>query len=83
MSLSDDMKKFLASEIVKWAHRENVTQKVAAEALGLTQPRLSNLMNGHLDKFSIEALMDCLQSSGYVFRMRSEEDKLTIQMINI
>lgn len=31
------------------------SQRVAADALGLTQPRTSDLMNGRMDKFSLDA----------------------------
>ncbi|SHT82665.1 helix-turn-helix domain-containing protein [Mycobacteroides abscessus subsp. abscessus] len=34
------------------------TQTQAAEALGLTQPRASDLLRGKISKFSIEALVD-------------------------
>lgn len=33
------------------------TQKAAAARLGLTQPRMSDLRKGHLDKFSLDALV--------------------------
>lgn len=37
-----------------------VTQKEAAERLGLTQPRLNDLLKGKLDKFSLDALVNLL-----------------------
>ena len=36
----------------------NVSQKVAADRLGLTQPRLNDLLRGKIDKFSLDALFD-------------------------
>lgn len=83
MSIKDDMKKFLADEIVRWVRNEGVTQAVAAKAMGITQPRMSNLMKGRLEMFSVDSLMECLHSSGYVIRMTSTEDVLTIKMVNL
>ena len=36
------------------------TQKEAAKELGLPQPRVSDLKNGKIEKFSIDLLMACL-----------------------
>jgi predicted XRE-type DNA-binding protein len=35
-----------------------ITQKEAAERLGITQPRLNDLLKGRISKFSVGALMD-------------------------
>ncbi|WP_443699009.1 helix-turn-helix domain-containing protein [Pseudomonas sp.] len=35
----------------------NMTQAKAAEKAGISQPRISNLMRGQLDKFSIDSLL--------------------------
>lgn len=37
-----------------------------AEKIGLSQPRTSNLFNGHIDKFDINLLMTCLFRLGYM-----------------
>ncbi|WP_081798204.1 XRE family transcriptional regulator [Pseudomonas sp. RL] len=37
-----------------------VTQKEAAERLHVTQPRLSDLLKGKIDKFSLDALVNLL-----------------------
>jgi predicted XRE-type DNA-binding protein len=36
----------------------NLSQKAAAERLGLTQPRLNDLLRGKIDRFSLDALFD-------------------------
>lgn len=41
------------------------TQAKAAEELKVTQPRMSNLFNGYLDKFSIDTILEMLVRSGY------------------
>ncbi len=36
----------------------NMTQAKSAELLGITQPRLSDLLQGKVNKFSLDALFD-------------------------
>ncbi|MGL4602215.1 MAG: helix-turn-helix domain-containing protein [Plesiomonas sp.] len=45
----------------------NLNQSEAAEFLGITQPRVSNLMNGKVSKFSIDVLIEMLGKFGYLF----------------
>jgi len=45
---------YLISQII---NRRHLTQKEAAAELGLTQPKVSNIMAGRLDGFSLEKLM--------------------------
>ena len=42
----------------------NWTQKVAAEHLGVKQPRISELFNGKIDLFSIDQLVNVLSQLG-------------------
>ena len=37
---------------------EKISQKAAAEMCGLFQPRISDLVNGKLDLFTIDSLVD-------------------------
>lgn len=41
-----------------------VTQEVAAKRLGVTQPRLNDLLRGKIEKFSLDALVDMLGRAG-------------------
>ena len=43
------------------------TQKEAAKNLNVTQPRISNLKNGKIDKFSVDTLMGMLTKLGFTF----------------
>lgn len=43
-------------------------QTEAAKTLGLTKPRVSDLKNGKIGKFSIDHLMTCLHRIGYRVR---------------
>lgn len=42
----------------------NVSQKAAAAELGVTQPRLNDLLRGKIDKFSLDALFDLAGHAG-------------------
>jgi predicted XRE-type DNA-binding protein len=41
-----------------------ITQKEAATRLGITQPRLNDLLKGRFSKFSLGALMDIATKAG-------------------
>ncbi|MCP4471922.1 MAG: XRE family transcriptional regulator [Gammaproteobacteria bacterium] len=41
-----------------------ITQKQAAELLGVSQPRVSDLLKGKIEKFSIDMLVNMLASLG-------------------
>lgn len=43
---------------------QGLTQQQAAEKLGVTQPRISDLMRGKMDRFSIDTLVNMLASLG-------------------
>jgi predicted XRE-type DNA-binding protein len=42
----------------------NVTQREAAQRLGITQPRLNELLTGKINKFSLDALIALAQRAG-------------------
>ena len=46
-----------------------LTQAQAAKLLGVSQPRISALVNGHIEKFSIDALVEMLSRAGYTVRL--------------
>jgi len=47
-----------------------VTQAVAAKRLGLTQPRMSDLLRGRISKFSLDSLMNLASQAGLAVRVR-------------
>lgn len=47
----------------------NLTQKVAAQRLGITQPRLNDLLRGKIDSFSLDALVTLAQKIGLSVRL--------------
>ncbi|MDE2475726.1 MAG: XRE family transcriptional regulator [Alphaproteobacteria bacterium] len=48
----------------------NVTQSAAARRLGITQPRLNDLMRGRVNKFSLDALTNLAARAGLSVRVR-------------
>ena len=54
----------LMREIERWTRDSGLTQTQAARQLGITQPRLSDLMRGGIDKFSLDALVNMTGAAG-------------------
>jgi predicted XRE-type DNA-binding protein len=46
-----------------------VPQREAAKRLGVTQPRLNDLLRGRIDKFSIDALVKMADHAGFAPRI--------------
>ena len=46
-----------------------VTQAAAAKKLGLTQPRMNDLLRGRINKFSLDTLMDIATRAGLAVRV--------------
>ena len=53
---------------------EGWSQQQAAERLGVTQPRVSDLMRGKIDKFTIDTLVNMLVAAGLHVQVRVEGD---------
>ena len=54
----------LMIELTKHIQRAGLTQKEAAEQLGVSQPRISDLTRGKIDVFSIDMLISMLSRIG-------------------
>ena len=55
----------LVVEIRKAMRRLGLTQQVAAKRMGITQPKVSDMMRGDFSNLSERKLMDCLNRLGY------------------
>ncbi|EPR7090092.1 helix-turn-helix domain-containing protein [Vibrio fluvialis] len=68
--------------ITKLIREKSWTQAQAAKEIGVSQPRISNLMNGQISKFSIDMLLEMLGSLGYLLDMsfNPEDDNNPIKM---
>ena len=54
----------LMIRLTKIIQSRHLTQAKAAKLLGVTQPRISDLMRGKIDRFSIDTLVEMLGHAG-------------------
>jgi predicted XRE-type DNA-binding protein len=54
----------LMAELEKYIRAQRLTQRRAAERFGVTQPRISNLMQGKIALFSVDTLIDMVAHAG-------------------
>lgn len=54
----------LANQIIEHMQAQKLTQAKAAELIGVTQPRIADLMRGRLNLFSLDALVDMADRIG-------------------
>lgn len=54
----------LMQELEVLIHNKRLTQVDAAELLGIQQSRVSDLVRGRIDRFSIDALVNLLAKAG-------------------
>jgi predicted XRE-type DNA-binding protein len=59
----------LMLDLQKFIQSQNWTQAEAAVFFGETQPRISNLMNGDIDRFGIDKLVQMLSYAGMNVRV--------------
>jgi len=59
----------LTSEIIERISERKLTQARTAQLIGVTQPRISDLMRGRLDLFSLDTLVDIADRVGLRTRM--------------
>jgi predicted XRE-type DNA-binding protein len=50
--------------LVQWYNASGLTQAAAAKTLGVTQPRLNQLLKGKIDIFSLDALVNMATNAG-------------------
>lgn len=50
-----------------------LTQAKAAKLLGVSQPRVSDLMRRHIDRFSIDALVEMLSRAGFRVELKIKQ----------
>ena len=54
----------LMASIREMIQRDDLTQERAAQLFGVTQPRVSDLVRGKIELFSIDALVNMLAAAG-------------------
>ncbi len=60
----------LMAELKQLIQARKLTQNSAAKLFGVTQPRISDLVRGKIDLFSIETLVDMLTRAGIRVQLR-------------
>lgn len=68
-ALNLQMRAELMMKIEGHVEKSGVTQKQAAKTLGITQPRLNDLLKGRIDKFSLDALVNIATRAGMQVKM--------------
>ena len=59
----------LMSKVEHFVRSSGLTQKECAVRMGVTQPRLNELLKGKIDKFSLDALVTMLGRTGMRVRL--------------
>lgn len=70
MSEQDMLKVTIASAITKVIQKKGLTQSQAGELIGLDQPKVSALVRGNLDQFSVDRLFLFLAMLGLDVNIR-------------
>ena len=60
----------LMVEVRRLIQARKLTQRSAASLLGVTQPRISDLIRGKIDLFSIDTLVNMLARAGMRIQLR-------------
>ena len=68
-SLKRRLAEFLNDRIVE----QKLTQKDAAARIGITQPRLSNIINRKIETFSIDAALVAIMNIGYDIEIKPKK----------
>jgi predicted XRE-type DNA-binding protein len=63
------IKNSLMTELAGWIEMKKLKQAEAAEILGVTRPRVSDVINKKAIKFTIDALVDMLARTGKHVRL--------------
>jgi predicted XRE-type DNA-binding protein len=66
MKARADLLSALVDRVKSWG----LPQEAAAARLGITRPRLNDLMRGKLGKFSLDALVNLATAAGLVLEIR-------------
>lgn len=68
MTARSDLLIALQESVASWA----LIQSEAAKRLGISQPRLNDLLKGRINKFSLDALMNLAAAAGLTVKLQVE-----------
>lgn len=66
MKMRAELMVALQDAVARW----DLTQAAAGKRLGLTQPRMNDLVHGRIDKFSLDALINLAARAGLDVRIK-------------
>jgi len=58
------LRALLMMRLSAWMNEQQLSQREAAATLGVSQPRVSDLVRGQIDKFSLDALVEMVARTG-------------------
>jgi len=70
------MRSDLMIEISKLIEKRGLSQVEAAALLGVSQPRVSDLVRGKIDRFSIDTLVEMLGNAGVDVRFTTKNRRV-------
>ena len=68
----------LVIKIIKAIQTQELTQQEAAKRMGITQPKVSEVMRGYFNNLSERKLMDCLTRLGYDIEIKVRPSKAEV-----
>jgi predicted XRE-type DNA-binding protein len=68
-AVSLELRSFLMFGLEEFIKKRRFTQRQAAVHFGVTQPRISNLVGGRIDLFSLDTLVDMATRAGIKVEM--------------
>ena len=74
MRLRSDLMIQITRRVKEW----DVTQKEAAQRLGITQPRLNDLLSGRINKFSLDALVNLTGPAHFHVELTLEDEEAAV-----
>ena len=66
----------LMIEIERVVKARGLTQAAAAKAMGVSQPRVSDLVRGKIDRFSIDTLVEMLGHAGVEVQLTTKDRRV-------
>jgi predicted XRE-type DNA-binding protein len=62
----------LMAAVEEFIEERGLTQAQAAELMGVSQPRISDLVRGRIDQFTIDSLINMLTNAGIPVEVRAD-----------
>ena len=75
-AVSLQLRSFLAFRLEEFIETERLTQRQAAAFFGVSQPRISNLVRGRIELFSLDTLVDMLTRAGVKVEILLSPDRI-------